>query len=286
MEHKIFDFAEVVGDFIPGSAEWHEARKGSLGGSQIGAVLGLNPWESPYTAWLKVTGQIESKITPSMSMRLGTKLEAPILEIFEEEHDGKVYTTGTYRHKVDTWKHANPDAIYEAPDGSLTVVEVKYSSDYWSEPPRHYVAQVNWYMHILGLKRAVIVALAGSSYKEFWIDYDEFAIESMLDRVNEFWSCVTHMVKPEFDGSESTYQSVRQMNRDVVDAECELGFGGVQLLEARKRFLDAQQELWLAQSKILDGMGDAKYGVIEGVCVLSRQVASSGLPFIKFLKGK
>lgn len=287
MEHKVFDFdtAELVGDFVNGSAAWHEARRGSLGGSQVGAVLGLNPWESPYTAWLKVTGQIESKITPSMSMRLGTKLEAPILEIFSEEHSGKVYTTGTYRHKIDTWKHANPDAIYDAGDG-LTVVEIKYSSDYWVEPPRHYVAQVNWYMHILGLQRAVIVALAGSLYKEFWIDYDPFAIEAMLERVNEFWACVTDLKRPEFDGSESTYQSVREMNRELIDEDCELGFGGVKLLEAKEAFDLAQSEFRLAQSTVLDGMGSAKYGVVEGVRVVTRQMSSAGVPFLRFAKGK
>jgi putative phage-type endonuclease len=285
---RLFEFTncELVGDFVNGSPEWHAARKGSLGGSQIGAILGLNPWESPYTAWLKVTGQIPSEIKTSMAMRLGTKFETPILEIFAEDNPGVVFTTGTYRSLSHPWQHANPDAIHLAPDGRLSVVEVKYSGDYWSEPPRHYVAQINWYMYVLGLDRAVIVALAGSAYKEFWFERNDFEIEAMLERVNEFWDCVTSLKRPEFDGSESTYQSVREMNRGIDDEIVELGFGGVKLLEAKARFDEAQSEFRLAQSVILDGMGSAKYGEIEGVRVLSRQLSSSGVPFIKFVKGK
>jgi putative phage-type endonuclease len=288
VQHKVFEFpnCELVGDFVSGSPEWHEARRGSLGGSQVGAVLGVNQWESAYTCWLKVTGQISSDIKTSMSMRLGSKFEAPILEIFAEENGGQVYTTGTYRSTKATWQHANPDAIWVTDSGEQVLVEVKYSADFWSEPPRSYVAQVNWYMHILGLRRAVIVALCGSAYKEFWFDRNDFEIDVMLDRVNEFWSCVTEMRRPEFDGSESTYQSVREMNRDITTSVCDLNFGGVKLLEAKEAFDKAQAEFRLAQSVVLDGMGDAKYGVIEGVRVVARQQSSAGTPYLKFLKGK
>jgi hypothetical protein len=58
------------------------------------------------------------------------------------------------------------------------------------------------------------------------------------------------------------------------------------LLEAKEAFDKAQSEFRLAQSVVLDGMGDAKYGVIEGVRVVARQQSSAGTPYLKFLKGK
>ena len=38
--------------------EWLEERKKSLGGSDMGAVLGLNRYRSPYTVWAEKTGRI------------------------------------------------------------------------------------------------------------------------------------------------------------------------------------------------------------------------------------
>ncbi|MDQ3578214.1 MAG: YqaJ viral recombinase family protein, partial [Actinomycetota bacterium] len=45
-----------VGDFAPGSPEWHAARAQGLGGSEIAAVLGLSPWESRFSLWHRKTG--------------------------------------------------------------------------------------------------------------------------------------------------------------------------------------------------------------------------------------
>lgn len=38
--------------------EWLKERKKSLGGSDMGAVLGLNKYRSPYTVWAEKTGRI------------------------------------------------------------------------------------------------------------------------------------------------------------------------------------------------------------------------------------
>jgi predicted phage-related endonuclease len=219
-------------------------------------------------------------------MRLGTKLETPILEVFAEEHpELRVFTTGTYEHYADPWKHANLDGLFEGEHG-LGVVEVKYSADFWTEVPKHYEYQVRWYMHILGLKRGVIVALCGSSYKEFWLEYDEFIEAAMLERLTEFWGCVLSHQQPEWDGSESTYQSVRQLNKDIVDNDVELGSLGSALLEMNTALADAKYDYNFYASQVLDLMGDAKNGLLNGQRICYRQNSSTGTPFLKIVKGK
>ena len=52
-----FNGAKLLGVFESGTSEWHEARADGIGGSEVGTILGLNPWESPYylmqaQAWL------------------------------------------------------------------------------------------------------------------------------------------------------------------------------------------------------------------------------------------
>jgi len=164
--------AKLLGNFANGSEDWHRLRneEGVIGGSDIGAIAGLSPWESPITKWAKKTGQISDELKPSMSMRLGTALEAPILEIFAEEHpELEIYTTGTWAHKKYDWQRANPDGLYKKEDGTWGIIEVKFSRDYWSEVPQHYRAQVLWYMNVFGIQEAKLVTLAESSYQEFEI---------------------------------------------------------------------------------------------------------------------
>lgn len=287
---KVFEShcALLLGEFVNNSPEWHEARKGAIGGSQIGAILGLNPWESAVTAFYKISGQIDSQIEPSMSMRLGTKLEAPILEIFKEEHpELEVFTTGTWGSLAEPRFHANPDALYRRENGTVGVVEIKFSRDYWSEVPKHYRAQVLWYCHVLGLKEAVLVALAGSSYQEFVIEYDEFEVESMVAQAKRFLNNVDALIQPEWDGSESTYQTIRALNLEInPDETCDLGDLGVHLSNAKDDLSEAEARFREMQSRVLDAMGNAKYGSVEDRVLVYRSQRGNSAPYLTFKKGK
>jgi predicted phage-related endonuclease len=137
--------AVLLGDFANGSPDWHSLRNepGAVGGSDIAAIAGLSTWESAITKWAKKTGQIPDEVEPNMSMKLGTKLEAPILELFADEHpELEIYETGTWANKMYDWARANLDGLYKDADGNWGIIEVKFSRDYWSGVPQSYRAQV------------------------------------------------------------------------------------------------------------------------------------------------
>ncbi len=143
--------AVLLGDFANGSPEWHSLRNepGAVGGSDIAAIAGLSTWESAITKWAKKTGQIPDEVQPNMSMKLGTKLEAPILELFADEHpELEIYETGTWANKMYDWARANLDGLYKDADGNWGIIEVKFSRDYWTQVPQSYRAQVLWYMKV------------------------------------------------------------------------------------------------------------------------------------------
>lgn len=282
--------AYLLGNFENGSKEWHNLRneEGVIGGSDIGAIAGLSPFESAITKWAKKTGQISDEIKPSMSMRLGTKLEAPILEIFAEEHwDYSVYTTGTWANKELPWQRANPDALYQEADGSWGILEIKFSRDYWTEVPQHYRAQVLWYMQVFGIQKAKLVALAGSSYQEFDIEWDSFEASSLLASAERFRAHILENKMPDWDGSNSTFETIRAMNPNIEDGEVDLDELGLRYFEALTAYENSEKVLNEMKSRVLAAMEGKKKGIVYGEHALSLRSRAGGYPYLhNEMKGK
>jgi putative phage-type endonuclease len=281
--------ASFLGDFEPGSEAWHKLRydDAAIGGSDIGAISGLSPWESPITKWAKRTGQISDDIVPNMSMRLGTKLEAPILEIYAEEHpELEIFTTGTWARKDYPWQRANPDALYRREDGSWGIIEIKFSRDYWTEVPQHYRAQVLWYMSVFGIQQATLVALAGSSYQEFEIEWDAFEASSLIAAAYRFRESVLTSTMPDWDGSNSTFETIRAMNPKIEDGEEHLDELGVHYFNALTEFEKSDKRLTELKSRVLKAMAGKKRGIIYGEHAISLRARGMGNPYLHNEKGK
>jgi putative phage-type endonuclease len=289
LEVKELGDAVFLGNYESGSEEWHNLRNedAAIGGSDIGAIAGLSPWESAITKWAKKTGQISDDVEPNMSMRLGNKLETPILEIFAEEHpDYEIFTTGTWAHKEFSWQRANPDALYRKPDGTWGIIEVKFSRDYWSEVPQHYRAQVLWYMNVFGIQEAVLVALAGSSYQEFEVEWDSFEATSLIAAAYRFRESVLKVEMPDWDGSNSTFETIRAMNPKIEDGEEHLDELGVNYFNALSDFEQTEKRLTELKSRVLKAMAGKKRGIVYGEHAISLRARGMGNPYIHNEKGK
>jgi putative phage-type endonuclease len=275
--------AVLLGDFENGSPEWHELRneQGAIGGSDIAAIAGLSQWESAYTKWAKKTKQIPDSIELSMSMRLGTKLETPIAEIFAEEHpELELYTTGTWANKQEPWMRANPDAIYADSTGEFGILEVKFSRDYWTAVPQSYRAQVLWYMRVFGLKKAKLVALAGSTYQEFDIEWDQFEADTLFGAAIRFRNHVTQLRPPQWDGSMSTLDTVKRLNPNIADGEVDLDDLGMHYFNKLDEFERVEKELTELKSRVLSAMNGNKRGLIYGEHRISLRARGAGLPYL------
>jgi putative phage-type endonuclease len=275
--------AVFLGNYESGSEEWHKLRNddAAIGGSDIGAIAGLSPWESAITKWAKKTGKISDELEPNMSMRLGNKLERPILEIFAEEHpDYEIYTTGTWAHKEFSWQRANPDALYRKPDGTWGIIEVKFSRDYWSEVPQHYRAQVLWYMNVFAIQEAVLVALAGSSYQEFEVEWDSFEATSLIAAAYRFRESVLKEEMPDWDGSNSTFETIRAMNPKIEDGEEHLDELGVHYFNALSDYEQTEKRLTELKSRVLKAMGGKKRGIVYGEHAISLRARGMGNPYL------
>jgi putative phage-type endonuclease len=275
-------FGKYLGTFEPNSREWHQARKG-IGGSDIGALMGKSPWKSPFQLWAEKTGQLSDDIEPSMPMKLGTAFEPAIRQLFQEENKDwlTVHETGTWQSKENSLLKANPDGIIEWKDGELGVLEIKFTRQYWDDLPEHYNLQVQHYLQVLGLKRALVVAVAGGEWKEFEVVLDDSLVEDMKTAVRAFYDLVDAKQAPEYDGSNSTYETVRTLSEGLEEGEIELGALWSNLVSTKAEADYWANALQAQKSAVLAFMNGTKYGLYQGDKVIALQ-ARNGKPFITF----
>lgn len=295
--------ADFIGRFGNGSVEWHDVRAQGIGGSEVGTICGLNKWESAFTLWAKKSGKISGEIPQSEPMEWGNRLEKVILEKFVELHpDLNVWgDAGTWRHETDSWAHANPDGVYQRQDGSYGIIEIKTASypDDWQLPPqgvlgsasgvpRYYLTQVQHYLRVFGFKEAIVCALfSGNKYREFLVEADEFQQQVDRDQVLRFLECIEQDKKPDWDGSASTYETVRSLHPEISEDVVELGEIGHQLLFALAEHTESEAVLNQLKSQVLDAMGYAKKGLLDGEVIVTRQAGRNGAsPFLVIKKGK
>jgi len=281
--------ATLIGYLENGSEAWHSARNepGAIGGSEIGAIMGWNQWESAITKWAKKTGKIDDRLEPSHRMRFGTKFEEPILEIFQEDHpELEVCQTGTWGWNNQPLNRANPDSIAIDENGELVLLEVKFSADNMKEIPLSYRAQMQFYMGILGIKRGILVACAGGNYEELALEFDQFEFDVLVDAAARFRSHVLSDKMPDWDGSNSTLQTVRAMHPDIdPDEEIELGDLGIHLSNAYADLQEQEKKYRELQSRTLDALGQAKWGLIDDRRVVYRTSRNGGNAYLAWKKG-
>jgi len=277
--------ALYMGNFEAGTKEWHDLRAQGIGGSEVGTICGLNPWESAFTLWAKKLGKVETNQSGSEAMEWGRRLESVILEKFMEQHpDLIVYgSPGTYHNENRPWQIANPDGIYDR-NGELGIIEIKtarYEDDWAVGVPEYYRTQVLWYLQTFGFSHAYVVALfSGSKYREFEILADDFEQHANLKRVQQFRTYLEEDKQPDYDGATSTYETIRQLHPDIEDNEIELGDLGIHYFNAVAEAAVTDKKLTEMKSRVLDSMGKAKRGLVEGTWMITRQARSGGTPYL------
>lgn len=257
-----------------GDPEWLRV----MSASKIAAVVGLSPWESPFSLYHRMTGQVSDN--GNDATRRGHYLEPAIAAWFADQHpDRIVETTGTWIHHQRPTQAATPDRLVTDQDGNVELLECKSSAiaEDWGaagtdEIPVYYRGQVIWQLDTLGLKRChVAVLLPFLEFRSFVVDYDADEAKFMRDRAEQFLADVAARNRPAIDDSAVTYQVVRELHPDIDgdDAEVtpDLAFG---YRDACTRFDEVKAEKQGLTSQLLDAMGTARYARCEGQRVAMR----------------
>jgi putative phage-type endonuclease len=278
--------AYLVGQFEPGSPEWKEARAGSITATRIAAVLGLSPWESPFSLWHRMRGTVSDDIDVTPHMEWGTRHEPTVAQKFAEEHpQWTVQKTGTWANRNRSWQRATPDRllVYRGRLHGLLELKTSAKDDDWGPDgsdviPVHYRCQVLWQLDTLGLPVAHVACLiAGWDYREYEIRASSDEQEFMRERAQAFIRSIADGDAPKIDGHGETYRVVKQLPDGVEDTHVDvLPQLADRYVAARAAMKDAETELNETRSLLLDEMGNALRAKALGDLVAYRTTKPDG----------
>lgn len=193
-------------------AAWLEERMKGVGGSDMGAILGVNPWTSPYRLWLEKTGrEPHEDISDKWSVVMGNALEPELRRRFRrlhpewECHDGTGMSLVSRTHPV---MHASLDGILWDDRRGFGVLEIKtanamsgrrdwHDADGNLKAPDHYLAQMTHYLAVTGWSWGVFYAYIGESEPvEVMVERDEDDVKAVIAAAERFWGFVADDVPP------------------------------------------------------------------------------------------
>lgn len=168
---------------------WLTARKEGIGGSDVSAILGLNPYSSAYEVWLDKIGEREA-IKQNNAMRWGHLHEPAMRQAFVEDTGLKVRSVGLLRSKEHPFMQITPDGLVE--DGGVfeSKTTIGWLSSEWENDqiPDHAELQVQHAMAVTGRSHAWVVGLIdGRDWNVRRVERDEKMIADLIEIERTFW---------------------------------------------------------------------------------------------------
>lgn len=265
--------------------EWLRWRKLGLGGSDAGAVCGLNPYRTAMEVYLDKTSESIEDVD-NEAMRQGREFEEYVAMRFTEATGKKVRRANfMYCDEENPFMLADVDRMVVGENAGLECKTASpYMEDKWKDGkiPLSYLVQCCHYMSVCNADAWYIAVLIyGREFKWHRIERDEGMIADLVRIEKNFWE--GHVLKkqlPEPDGSElcdsviagyfknATAQSVPLAGFDAKLGQRQELAGETKRLEAEKRKIEQELKLY---------MGEAELAENEHYRVSWKAVASSRL---------
>ncbi len=276
--------------------EWLEKRCRGIGGTDIGAILGVSPWSAPIDVYLGKVGLSQGKDLTE-AMWWGNFLEEGIAKRYAEKEGKRVLRGRAFADlfpgRNEAWlehtliHHRDYPHFLGTPDGlvvnDLSAVpapivdrglEVKnsgFKNDEWGTPgtdhiPTHYLIQCQWYMLITAIPVwDLAVLFSGNHLETFTIHANQELHDTMAEAADDFWkNHVLKQIPPPVDASESYARYLAQRFKQGSEQWIEVADGDhVCQLAANLKRLQKEIEVTedgerLAKNLLMETIGDKK----------------------------
>lgn len=198
--------------------QWIKARQRGIGGSDAGAVIGMNKYKTNVQLWEEKTGLTEPEdISDKPAVIFGKTAEAPLRELFKLDFPHyKVDYHEFYMYFSDThpFIFATLDGELTGEDGKRGILEIKTTTiqsktqwDEWEDRvPQSYYIQLLHQLAATGWDHAILKAYIRYykdgglkiSIRHYKIERSEVQgdIEYLMEKESEFWHCVNTKTRP------------------------------------------------------------------------------------------
>ena len=253
-------------------------RSKYIGGSDIGAILGLSRFRSPLEVWMEKSGK-EVKKLDSLPLRFGSFAEEFVASEysratgFDLTHDESIHIHPDY-----SFMSAHIDRFVLEHDSPTPrrILECKtanpFASSDWGEAgsdevPLSYLCQSVWYMAITNINKVDLAVLFGNSdFRIYEITRDLELENTVLQKANLFWSeCVIKDTPPPAQ-SEADCQALFSKGdpAKTVKAKTET-WALAQRLQLLHNEIDMrEEEISTIKQSIMNQMGEAETLTYEG----------------------
>ena len=181
--------------------DFTQDRTKYIGGSDIGAILGLSKFRTPLEVWMEKTGKEVRKLD-SLPLRFGSFAEEFVASEYaratgyELLHDESIYI-----HPTHPMMSAHVDRFVLGNGLSkpaTRLLECKTANPFargeWGEPgtdqvPMSYLCQCIWYMAITGIEQCDLAVLFGNSDFRIYEIARDLELETLvIEKALHFWN--------------------------------------------------------------------------------------------------
>lgn len=258
--------------------DWLKWRKKGIGGSDIGTIMGVNPYSSPFMVYIDKTTEYNKDMSDNEAVYWGTALEEIVAKEFEKRTGKKVRRFNSMLQSTKTpFALANVDFMIAGERSGLECKTTNaFNSAEWrdDEIPASYICQCQWYMYVTGYEYWYIACLIGGQkfvYK--CIIRDDELIQYMVDIAKNFWeNNVLKNEAPQMDGSDSCTEYLKENYPTDNGAEVRLTSDISALVESFQEIKSREKALVKQkadiENQIKQYLGKAQSGINEEYTVL------------------
>ena len=197
------------------NTEWLRLRKTGIGGSDAGAICGVNPYSSAMKVFQDKTSETVEE-QDNEAIRIGHDLEDYVAQRFVEATGLKVRKSNfMYRSVEHPFMIADVDRLIVGEDAGLECKTASaYHADKWADGniPLHYIMQCYHYMAVTGKHTWYIaVVILGREFTYRKLGWDDRLINRLTEMEKEFWEKhVLQGIIPPPDGSRACDEVLEQ----------------------------------------------------------------------------
>lgn len=276
--------------------QWLKQRQKGIGGSDVGAIMGVSRWKSAFQVYVEKTSEITEIPEAPEAAYWGNQLEEMVAKEFSKKTGKKVRKVNhQLTHSTYPFMVANIDRRVV---GENSILECNTTSVFgkkeWEgeEIPGSYILQYQHYMAVTNADKCyVAVLIGGQKFKIKEILRDEELIQMIIAAEKNFWTGhVEKKVPPAIDGSEAAdmYLKNKYPKSDStlkVGLKAEFKDKITQYISLKDNIKILDKEAKTLENCIKLEMGTAEKGIIDNFVVNWKSVYSSRIDS-KMLKEK